>query len=116
MCTPNCSPPDPDAIVKIDLPNQTLTTPSGRVVEFPVDAFSKHCLVKGVDELGYILEQDPEIAAYEARTPRRLTLWGSGAVTPRAAPASVRRAPRESPESATPSPSPPARSTRHLPR
>jgi 3-isopropylmalate/(R)-2-methylmalate dehydratase small subunit len=59
----------PGAIVKIDLPNQTLTTPNGRVVKFPVDAFSKHCLVKGVDELGYILEQSPEIAAYEAAHP-----------------------------------------------
>jgi 3-isopropylmalate/(R)-2-methylmalate dehydratase small subunit len=59
----------PGAMVKIDLPNQTLTTPSGRVVKFPVDAFSKHCLVKGVDELGYILEQSPEIAAYEAANP-----------------------------------------------
>jgi 3-isopropylmalate/(R)-2-methylmalate dehydratase small subunit len=59
----------PGAIVKIDLPNQTLTTPSGRVVPFPVDAFSKHCLTKGVDELGYILEQAPEIAAYEAANP-----------------------------------------------
>ena len=57
------------ATVKIDLPNQTLTTPAGRVVTFPVDAFSKHCLVKGVDELGYILEQSPEIAAYEAAHP-----------------------------------------------
>ena len=35
----------------------------------PVDQFSKHCLVKGVDELGYILEQGPEIAAYEASHP-----------------------------------------------
>jgi 3-isopropylmalate/(R)-2-methylmalate dehydratase small subunit len=59
----------PSAIVKIDLPNQTLTTPAGRAVKFPVDAFSKHCLVKGVDELGYILEQSPEIAAYEAAHP-----------------------------------------------
>jgi 3-isopropylmalate/(R)-2-methylmalate dehydratase small subunit len=59
----------PGAIVKIDLPNQTLTTPAGREVKFPVDAFSKHCLTKGVDELGYILEQSPEIAAYEAANP-----------------------------------------------
>ena len=58
-----------DAMVKIDLPNQTLTTPSGRAVEFPVDAFSKHCLVNGVDELGYILHQESEIAAYEAAYP-----------------------------------------------
>ena len=58
---------DPDAIVKIDLPAQTLTTPSGRRVEFPVDSFSKHCLVEGVDELGYILGREAEIAAFEAR-------------------------------------------------
>jgi 3-isopropylmalate/(R)-2-methylmalate dehydratase small subunit len=57
----------PDATVKIDLPNQTLTTPSGRKVEFPVDSFSKHCLVNGVDELGYIQQQEASIAAFEAK-------------------------------------------------
>ena len=59
----------PDATVKIDLPNQTLTTPSGRTVEFPVDNFSKHCLVEGVDELGYILNHESDIAAFEAAHP-----------------------------------------------
>ena len=54
-----------DATVKIDLPNQTLTTPSGRQVEFPVDPFSKHCLVNGVDELGYIQTNEAAIAAFE---------------------------------------------------
>jgi 3-isopropylmalate/(R)-2-methylmalate dehydratase small subunit len=58
---------NPDATVKIDLPAQTLTTPSGRQVEFPVDGFSKHCLVEGVDELGYILGRELEIAAFEAK-------------------------------------------------
>ena len=56
-----------DAKVSIDLPAQKLTLPSGRSVEFPVDEFSKHCLVNGVDELGYILQQEPSIAAFEAR-------------------------------------------------
>ena len=60
---------DPNATVEIDLVKQTLTTPDGRAVEFPVDGFSKHCLVEGVDELGYILHQAPAIAAYEARRP-----------------------------------------------
>ncbi|HWE48593.1 MAG TPA: 3-isopropylmalate dehydratase small subunit [Bryobacteraceae bacterium] len=55
------------ATVKIDLPNQTLTTPSGRTVEFPVDGFSKHCLVEGVDELGYILNHEVDIAAFESK-------------------------------------------------
>jgi 3-isopropylmalate/(R)-2-methylmalate dehydratase small subunit len=57
---------DPNATVKIDLRNQTLTTPSGRAVQFPVDGFSKHCLLEGVDELGYIQQQEAEIAAFEA--------------------------------------------------
>jgi len=57
----------PDAKVSIDLVAQKLKLPSGRTVEFPVDAFSKHCLVNGVDELGYILQQEPSIASFEAR-------------------------------------------------
>jgi 3-isopropylmalate/(R)-2-methylmalate dehydratase small subunit len=57
---------NPDATVKIDLAAQTLTTPSGRQVEFPVDSFAKHCLVEGVDELGYILSHEADIAAFEA--------------------------------------------------
>jgi 3-isopropylmalate/(R)-2-methylmalate dehydratase small subunit len=57
----------PGATVQIDLASQTLTLPDGRRVEFPIDAFSKHCLLEGVDELGYILQQESAIAAYEAR-------------------------------------------------
>jgi 3-isopropylmalate/(R)-2-methylmalate dehydratase small subunit len=36
-------------------------------VEFPIDSFSKNCLLEGVDELGYILQHEAHIAAYEAR-------------------------------------------------
>jgi 3-isopropylmalate/(R)-2-methylmalate dehydratase small subunit len=57
----------PGAVVKIDLASQTLTMPDGTAVEFPIDAFSKHCLLEGVDELGYILKQDAAIAAFETR-------------------------------------------------
>ncbi len=56
----------PEATVKVDLANQTLTTPWGQQVEFPVDGFAKHCLLEGVDELGYILQHEADIAAYEA--------------------------------------------------
>ena len=58
---------DPDARVKIDLAAQKLALPDGRAVDFPVDAFSKQCLMDGVDELGYILKRDAAIAAFEAR-------------------------------------------------
>jgi 3-isopropylmalate/(R)-2-methylmalate dehydratase small subunit len=57
---------NPESSVKIDLASQTLTLPGGEKVEFAVDAFAKHCLLEGVDELGYILQQEPAIAAYEA--------------------------------------------------
>ena len=40
----------PGAVVKVDLAAQTLTLPDGRSVEFPIDAFSKHCLLEGVDD------------------------------------------------------------------
>ena len=58
---------DSEASVTIDLSAQTLTLPGGRAVEFPIDAFAKHCLLNGVDELGYILQHESAIAAYEAR-------------------------------------------------
>ncbi len=57
---------NPDQEVTIDLKSQTLKF-ADRSVEFPVDAFSKHCLLEGVDELGFILKQQDAIAAYEAR-------------------------------------------------
>ena len=57
---------DPNVTVKIDLSNQTLMGPNGRKVEFPVDSFAKHCLLEGVDDLGYTLQYEAEIAAFEA--------------------------------------------------
>jgi 3-isopropylmalate/(R)-2-methylmalate dehydratase small subunit len=56
---------NPDVVVKVDLASQTLTLPDGKTVEFPVDAFSKMCMLEGVDELGWILKQAPAIDAFE---------------------------------------------------
>jgi 3-isopropylmalate/(R)-2-methylmalate dehydratase small subunit len=53
--------------LKIDLATQTVTLAGGRTVEFPIDPFAKQCLIEGVDELGYMLNQQPAIAAYEAK-------------------------------------------------
>ncbi len=60
---------NPEQPVQIDLASQTLTLASGRKVEFPVDGFAKHCLLEGIDELGYVLQQEPAIAAFEASHP-----------------------------------------------
>jgi len=57
----------PGIVLKIDLATQTLTLAGGRTIEFPIDPFAKQCLLEGVDELGYMLKQEPAIAAYEAR-------------------------------------------------
>lgn len=53
------------ATVKIDLVAQTLTLPDGSAVSFPVDPFSRHCLIEGIDELGYLQQHEAQIAAYE---------------------------------------------------
>lgn len=58
---------DPDAQIEIDLAEQTLKLPDGRAVSFPIDSFSKTCLLEGVDQLGYLLNHEPEIAAYEEK-------------------------------------------------
>lgn len=58
---------NPAATVTVDLAQQKLTLPDGSSVTFPIDEFAKHCMLEGVDELGYILQQEPAIAAYEAK-------------------------------------------------
>ena len=58
---------DPNATVRVDLAAQKLTLPGGRQIDFPVDPFSKHCLLEGMDELGYILAQQSAIAAFESK-------------------------------------------------
>lgn len=56
---------DPSTSVSIDLATQTLTLPDGRAVEFPIDPFAKYCLLNGVDQLGFLLNLESEVVAYE---------------------------------------------------
>jgi len=56
----------PGVELALDLASQTLSFPGGSV-SFPIDPFNKTCLLNGVDELGYILSFEKEIAAFEAR-------------------------------------------------
>ena len=56
-----------EATVSIDLASETLALPDGRKVAFPIDPFAKHCLLNGIDELGYIRQQEDAIASFEAR-------------------------------------------------
>lgn len=56
---------DPEIELTIDLPSQTLTLPDGISVSFPIDTFSKTCLLEGVDQLGYLLKRESLIEQYE---------------------------------------------------
>jgi 3-isopropylmalate/(R)-2-methylmalate dehydratase small subunit len=56
----------PQAELAIDLASQTLTLPNGHAVSFPIDRFSKICLLQGMDELGYLLSFEKQIATFEA--------------------------------------------------
>lgn len=57
----------PSSEVTVDLASQTLFLPGGQTVKFPIDGFSKDCLLNGVDELGYIQRFEQDIAAFETR-------------------------------------------------
>ncbi|HEX6570448.1 MAG TPA: 3-isopropylmalate dehydratase small subunit [Steroidobacteraceae bacterium] len=56
---------NPGAEVEVDLPGTTLRLPDRREVSFPIDAFSRYCLMHGIDELGYLLNQRSAIERYE---------------------------------------------------
>jgi 3-isopropylmalate/(R)-2-methylmalate dehydratase small subunit len=57
----------PGAEVTIDLESTTLTLPAGERVKFPLEAFSRYCLMNGIDELGFLLGKMAEIKAYEVQ-------------------------------------------------
>ena len=63
---------DPETEIAIDLDTQSLILPDGRRVTFPIDAFSKVCLLEGIDQLGYLMKHGPAVAAFEAA----LTVFG----------------------------------------
>jgi len=58
---------NPGAEVTIDVASTTLILPTGVSVKFPLEAFSRYCLLNGVDELGFLLERRAQIEAYEKR-------------------------------------------------
>ncbi|HEV7633332.1 MAG TPA: hypothetical protein VGO41_10120, partial [Steroidobacteraceae bacterium] len=56
---------NPGAEVTVDLESTTLSLPDGRQIRFTIEPFARYCLLNGVDELGYLLSQEKQIAAYE---------------------------------------------------
>ncbi|WP_197918375.1 3-isopropylmalate dehydratase small subunit [Thiosulfatihalobacter marinus] len=56
-----------NARMTVDLEAQEITTSDGQVIPFEVDAFKKHCLLNGLDDIGLTMEKADAIDAYEAR-------------------------------------------------
>ena len=64
-----------NAVLTIDLESQTITRPDGETVHFDIDAFRKHCLLNGLDDIGLTVQKEADIAAFEAEG-RRLSARG----------------------------------------
>ncbi|MBX9791666.1 MAG: 3-isopropylmalate dehydratase small subunit [Pirellulales bacterium] len=49
----------------VELVEQRITAPDGLAIPFEIDAFRRHCLLNGLDDIGLTLEHEAKIAAYE---------------------------------------------------
>ena len=56
---------NPGAEVTIDIESATLTLPCGKNVNFPIDDFARHCLIEGIDQLGYLQQHAAAIQQFE---------------------------------------------------
>ena len=56
-----------NARIEIDLEAQTVTSSDGEVFHFDVDAFKKHCLLNGLDDISLSLEKSSAIENYETK-------------------------------------------------
>jgi 3-isopropylmalate dehydratase len=64
--------------LEIDLPNQVIIRTNGEKIPFEVDAFRKHCLINGLDDIGLTMQQDADISSFEATRSERYP-WLNGA-------------------------------------
>jgi 3-isopropylmalate/(R)-2-methylmalate dehydratase small subunit len=62
----------PEAQITISLPDQAVILPDESSFEFEIDAFNKHCLIKGIDQLGYLFDHMALIEEYETVHPPRI--------------------------------------------
>ncbi|MDF3839922.1 3-isopropylmalate dehydratase small subunit [Cupriavidus basilensis] len=61
----------PGATLRVDLPRQTVTGTDGALHSFQIDAFRKHCLLEGLDDIGFTMRHDGAITAFEQAYRRR---------------------------------------------
>lgn len=56
-----------NATVSVDLVSQEIHGPDGGVIKFDIDAFRKHCLLEGLDDVGLTLQKEASINAFEEK-------------------------------------------------
>ena len=68
---------DPDLEITVDVERRTVSAPAAGIEEpFPIDDFTRHRLLEGLDDIGLTLRHEDEIAAYEATRPAWLPAAG----------------------------------------
>ena len=60
---------NPGIEVAADVARACIRLPGGREVEFPIDRFARYCLIEGIDQLGFLLQHDSAIEAFERERP-----------------------------------------------
>ncbi len=56
---------NPGVELEVDVENATLRLPDGSLTNFPIDGFAKHCLVEGIDQLGFLQQHLDQVADFE---------------------------------------------------
>jgi 3-isopropylmalate/(R)-2-methylmalate dehydratase small subunit len=59
---------NPGVELRIDIASSTIRLPDGGSIHFDLEPFARHCLLNGVDQMGFLLQQENAIGAYEQRT------------------------------------------------
>ncbi len=58
---------NPGAEVTVDLEASTITLPNGKSVSFPIDPFARHCILEGIDQMGFLQQSLPNVDEFEAK-------------------------------------------------
>jgi 3-isopropylmalate/(R)-2-methylmalate dehydratase small subunit len=58
---------NPGVELTVDLESTSVTLPDGSSIRFPIDAFSRYCLLNGLDQLGFLMENEADISRFEQR-------------------------------------------------
>ena len=56
---------NPGVELSIDVAAATVTLPDGKAIEFTIDAFARHCLLEGIDQLGFLQQHEAGIQDFE---------------------------------------------------